>query len=64
MRFFGCEYRKECYLKDIDCFLANRYHCIHRDNIEAIIAEKERRIQIVLDTLAEETKLQMEIGCI
>jgi len=60
----GCEYRKHCYLKDLDCYFATRYHCLHKDSIDFLRLEKQRKSKEITDRVEEDTKLQMEIGCI
>jgi hypothetical protein len=60
----GCKYRKDCYMKDLDCYFMQRYPCIHLDTILHIKHDKEMEQQRKQQIEDLDYKLQMEIGCI
>lgn len=60
----GCPERKDCYLKDIDCYFGTRYPCIHKDTVDWLRLEKQRKSKEITDLVDEDTKLQMQVGCI
>lgn len=68
---YGCPERKNCYMKEIDCFFSQRYPCIHLDTILHLRHDKEMK-ELADRRIREKARLtddldyilQMEIGCI
>ena len=57
----GCIYRKDCYMKDIECYFGTRYPCIHKDTVDWLRLERQRKSKEINDIVDEDIKLQMEL---
>jgi hypothetical protein len=60
----GCEYFKQCYMKDLDCFFTKWDYCPHKDTVLWLVEERNRRSKELCDAVELDIKLQMELACI
>ena len=60
----GCEYRKHCWMVDIDCFFTRFEYCRSKDTAKWLMEDQERLLNDRYNRTQEDFKLQMLVGCI
>ena len=57
----GCEYRKYCWIVDLDCFLTKFEHCRNKETARWVMEERAKWLDERYNRVQEDFKLQMEL---